>query len=578
MHKIQSKLLHGMQLVALLSVLLFSGRQWVQAQATTGSILGTVSDQSGAVIPNAKVSITDVDRGITKTVVTNGTGAYRVDFLLTGNYKVSISVSGFKTYVQSGISLDAGVPVSVNAQLSPGAVNEVVQVTSDVPLVETSNAEIGTTVSRQDMTELPLVNRNAYTLLDLTPGVQYNTVSQSFGAPTQYSIINGGVRNGSGSTNYFLDGAPNLNQLYTAGGGIPNPDALQEFRVQTSNYGAADGRFANGVVTALVRSGTNTIHGTVFEFLRNPHLNAQPWGALPTSPKEPLHRNQFGATLGGPIQKDKTFFFGSYAGLRQADATLQSGSIVPTTLERTGNFTQSVGTLPIDPLTHTNFVCNGVTNVICPNRIDPVATALLAYVPPGNTTITNSAGAHASWTGYSPAPTVQDDFLIKVNHVINPKHSLYATYFLTAGNLSAIATSAQTSGLIYPYASMLQTWRQQNSIVNETWLISPQVVNNVWVSYLRMRNNRQDMPPVSLGSLGSTFAIQGPAALPKLTVTGYWTMTDANAGPGTTDSYALRDIAVWTKGKHSLQLGGELLLDKASKAALLSAVWAPLRR
>ena len=319
-----------------------------------------------------------------------------------------------------------------------------------------------------------------------------------------------------------------------------------------------------------MRSGTNTIHGTVFEFLRNPHLNAQPWGALPTSPKEPLHRNQFGATLGGPIQKDKTFFFGSYAGLRQADATLQSGSIVPTTLERTGNFTQSVGTLPIDPLTHTNFVCNGVTNVICPNRIDPVATALLAYVPPGNTTITNSAGAHASWTGYSPAPTVQDDFLIKVNHVINPKHSLYATYFLTAGNLSAIATSAQTSGLIYPYASMLQTWRQQNSIVNETWLISPQVVNNVWVSYLRMRNNRQDMPPVSLGSLGSTFAIQGPAALPKLTVTGYWTMTDANAGPGTTDSYALRDIAVWTKGKHSLQLGGELLLDKASKAALLN--------
>jgi hypothetical protein len=404
MRKIQSKLLGSIQLVAFLLVLLFGGSQWVQAQATTGSILGTVSDKSGAVIPNAKVSITDVDRGMTKTVVTNGTGAFRVDFLLTGNYKVSVSVSGFKTYVQSGISLDAGVPVNIIAQLSPGAVNEVVQVTSDAPLVETSNAEIGTTINRQDMIELPLVNRNAYTLLDLTPGVQYNTVSQSFGAPTQYSIINGGVRNGSGSTNYFLDGAPNLTQLYTAGGGIPNPDALQEFRVQTSNYGAADGRFANGVVTALVRSGTNTIRGTVFEFLRNPHLNAQPWGALATSPKEPLHRNQFGATLGGPIRKDKTFFFGSYAGLRQADATLQSGSIVPTALERTGDFTQSVGTLPIDPLTKTNFVCNGVKNVICPSRIDPVATALLAYVPPGNTTITNSAGTHASWTGFSAAP------------------------------------------------------------------------------------------------------------------------------------------------------------------------------
>ena len=338
MRKIQSQSLHGIQLVAFLLALLFSGSQCVQAQVTTGSILGTVSDQSGAVIPNAKVSVTDVDRGITKTVTTNSTGAYRIDFLLTGNYKVSVSAPGFKTYVQNGVTLNAGVPVDVNAQLSPGAVNEVVQVTSDAPLVETSNAEIGTTVNRQDMTELPLVNRNAYTLLDLTPGVQYNTVSQSFGAPTQYSIINGGVRNGSGSTNYFLDGAPNLNQLYTAGGGIPNPDALQEFRVQTSNYGAADGRFPNGVVTALVRSGTNTIHGTVFEFLRNPHLNAQPWGALATSPKEPLHRNQFGATLGGPIRKDNTFFFGSYAGLRQADATLQSGSIVPTGTRKSGKF------------------------------------------------------------------------------------------------------------------------------------------------------------------------------------------------------------------------------------------------
>ena len=182
----------------------------------------------------------------------------------------------------------------------------------------------------------------------------------------------------------------------------------------------------------------------------------------------------------------------------------------------------------------------------------------------------SSAGPRASWTGYSPAPTNQDDFLMKVNHVINPKHSMYATYFLTAGNLSAIANAANPVGLIYPYASMLQTWRQQNAIVNETWLISPRVVNNVWASYLRMRNNRQDMPAVSLGDLGSTFAIQGTPALPKFSITGYWTMADANAGPSATESYALRDIAEWTRGKHSLQFGGEYLIDKATKAALLN--------
>jgi hypothetical protein len=557
-------------LVPLLLAMSFLCSHWVQGQATTGSILGTITDSTGAVIPNAKISVTDIDRGIEKTALTNNVGAYRIDFLLAGNYKVSVSAPGFKAYVQSGIVLNAGVFVSVNAELSPGAVDQVVQVTSNAPLIETSNSELGTTVDRQQMTDLPLVNRNAYTLLDLTPGVQSNTVVQSFGAPSQVAIINGGVNNGSGSTNYFLDGAPNLNQLRTQGGGIPNPDALQEFRVQTSNYGATDGRYPNGIVTALVRSGTNTIHSTLFEFVRNPHLNAQPWGALATAPKEPLHRNQFGATLGGPIRKNKTFFFGSYAGLRQTDATLLSGSIVPTTLERTGDFTQSVGQLPIDPLTGTNFVCNGVTNVICDNRIDPVAKALLKYVPAGNTTINSSAGSRASWTGYSPAPTTQDEFLIKVNHVLSPKHSLYATYFQTVGNLSAISASYVASGLIYPYSSMLQTWRQQNSIINESWLISPQVVNNIWLSYVRMRNNRANLPAISLGDLGSTFAIQGLKNLPQLTISGYWNMWDANAGPGGTDSYSLRDIAVWTRGKHTLQFGGEFFEDKATKAAQLN--------
>ena len=561
--------------ITLLVLLLFAfsllGSQNMQAQVTSSSIMGTVTDQSGAVIPNAKVSVTDVDRGMTKTAVTSSTGAFRVDFLLTGNYRVTVSAPGFKTSIQGGINLNAGVPASVNVQLSPGAVTEVVQVTSDVPLVETSNPEIGTTVTSQNIMDLPLVNRNAYTLLDLTPGVQYNTVSQSFGAPTQYAIINGGVRNGSGSTNYYLDGAPNLNQLYTAGGGIPNPDALQEFRVQTSNYGAADGRFPNGVVNALVRSGTNVLHGALFEFLRNPHLNAQPWGALPGAMKEPLHRNQFGATIGGPIIKDKIFFFGSYAGLRQTDAMLLTGSIVPTALERTGDFTLSpASVLPKDPLTNTNFVCNGVTNVICDNRIDPVAKAMLKYVPLGNTTITSGGVSRSSWTGFAPNPTTNDEFLLKGNAVINSKHSMYATYFMTVGNTTGIATVAAMPQLVYPYADMVQSWRQHNAIINETWIINPKIVNNVWVSYTRMRNNRKDTPEVSLGDLGSTFAIQGAKALPKLTVSGYFILADSNGGPAATDTYSLRDLISWSRGKHSLQMGGEITIDKATKAALVN--------
>lgn len=540
------------------------------AQVTTASVVGVITDQTGAAIPDAQVAISDIERNQTKTAKSSSTGTYRIDFLLSGNYKLSVSAPGFKTYVQSGISLEAGAPVTIDARLSVGSLGETVEVTEGAPLIQTSNAELGTTVSQRDIVELPLVNRNAYTLLDLTPGVQSNTVTQSFGAPTQRSIINGGINNGSGSTNYFLDGAPNLNQLNTGAGLIPNPDALQEFRVQTSNYGAADGRFANGVVNALVRSGTNTVHGAIFEFLRNPHLNAQPWGALASSPKEPLHRNQFGATLGGPIYMNKTFFFGSYAGVRQSDASLISGAIVPTALERTGDFTASVGTRPIDPLTGTNFVCNGVKDVICSNRLDPASLALLKYVPTANTTVNSSAGPRASWTGFSPAPYVQDDFLLKVNHVINAKHSMYATYFMTAGNTSTVAAGGSLANLVYPYADLVQTWRQQNYIVNETWLATPQLVNNVWASYTRMHNTRNDLPGTSLGNLSSTFAIQGPASLPKLTVTGYFVLSDANAGPAGTDTYALRDLVVWTRGKHSIQFGGEFYLDKGSKAAYLN--------
>lgn len=569
MRVVQSKYSHCIQFVAIFLALLFSGGHWGMAQVTTSSILGTVTDNGGAVIANAKISVTDVDRNLTKTTTANEVGNYRVDFLITGNYSISVSAPGFKTYVQNGIALNAGVPVTLNLQLSPGAVSETVEVTSQVPLVETTNAEVGSTVDRRDMTVLPLVNRNPYTLLDLAPGVQSNSVGQRFGAPTATVIINGGANNGSGTTNYYFDGGPNLNALSNGGGLLPNPDTLQEFRVQTSNYGAAYGRFGSGIVNALVRSGTDKIHGTVFEFLRNPHLNAQSWGVSSTSPKEPLHRNQFGATLGGPIIKGKMFYFGSYGGLRQADATQLTGAIVPSALERTGDFTQSIGTRPKDPLTGTNFVCNGVVDVICPNRLDQTSLALLKYVPSSNRSVTTSSGTAPGWSGWAPAPINQDDFLLKGNYVISPAHTISATYFVAAGNTNTIA-STNPAAAIAPYASMLQTWRQQNSVLNEVWVINPNVVNNIWLSYTRMRNSRTDNPNLSLADFGSTFTPQGPQSLPNIAVTGYWTMYDANAGPAATDGYALRDLITWTYGKHTLQFGGEYLIDKAAKAALLN--------
>ncbi|MCU1225360.1 MAG: putative collagen-binding protein [Edaphobacter sp.] len=151
--------------------------------------------------------ITDIDRNQSKSARTDGQGAYRIDFLLTGNYMVTVSVPGFKKYVQRGIVLNAGAPATVDVMLAPGDITESVEVTSAAPLVNTTNAEVGTTIDTRQIVELPLVNRNPYQLLDLTPGVQTNSSIQSFGAPSQVTLINGGADNGAGSTNYFLDGA-----------------------------------------------------------------------------------------------------------------------------------------------------------------------------------------------------------------------------------------------------------------------------------------------------------------------------------------------------------------------------------
>jgi hypothetical protein len=328
-------------LVVSLVMLSFFISPTLSAQVTTTSIVGAVTDASGAVIPGVTVAATDVDRNQSKSAVTGSSGEFRIDFLLTGNYTITATASGFKTYKQTGIQLNAGAPATIDIRMSTGSVTERVEVLGSAPLINTVNAEVGTTIDSTEMIELPLVNRNAYQLLDLTPGVQTNSNIQSFGAPAQVTLINGGSDNGAGSVNYFLDGAPNLTGLRNTGNILPNPDALQEFRVQTNNYGAPYGRFASGIINALVKSGTNMLHGTLFEFARNQAFSARDWGSSPTLSKAPLHRNQFGATLGGPIIPNRTFFFGSYAGLRQSSGTFLNNAILPTAAETAGDFRNS---------------------------------------------------------------------------------------------------------------------------------------------------------------------------------------------------------------------------------------------
>ncbi len=284
----------------------------------------------------------------------------------------------------------------VDVALAVGQLSETVTVSDSAALeVNTSTSEIGPHDPIREIASLPLVERNVFTLLDLTPGVQSNnngvatasTGTSSFilGYPEQRTLINGGTDGGTGSVNYYLDGGINMTNLRNTGNILPNPDAIQEFRVQTNSYNAEYGRFASGIINVITKSGTNKFHGSLFEFVRNTVFNANDWGSQLA--RAPFHRNQFGGTVGGPIKQDKAFFFFSYSGLRQITNAFLSGASVPTALERTGNFTASA-TKPTDPATNTPFVCNGVTHVICPNRIDPVARKIIDdYIPASNVTL-----------------------------------------------------------------------------------------------------------------------------------------------------------------------------------------------
>src|SRR5262249_21580469 len=293
---------------------------------------------------------------------------------------------------RDSIVLHVNDTLRIDIPLEVGSVSEQVTVTTAAPEINTSTAEIGRTVQSREITNLPLVERNVYTLLDLTPGVQSNnngvaaasTGTSTFilGYPEQRTLINGGTDGGTGSVNYYLDGGINMTNLRNTGNILPNPDAIQEFKVQTNSYNAEYGRYANGLISVLTKSGTNQFHGSAFEYLRNTVFNANDWGS--TLARAPFHRNQFGGTLGGPIKKDKAFFFFSYSGLRQATSTFLSGAVVPTALERTGDFSAS-GTKPTDPATGATFVCNGVTGKICANRLDPVAMKIIHdYIPLSN--------------------------------------------------------------------------------------------------------------------------------------------------------------------------------------------------
>lgn len=569
----------GVMRVVLLAVLLVIPLS-AEAQITTATIVGTVSDPGGAQVPSAAITARNVDTGLKRTVTSGEDGSYRLEFLPVGNYVIEVTpTSGFKRAFRDGIVLKVNDTARIDIALEVGTVDEQVTVTTAPPDVNTSTVELGRTVQSREIEDLPLVERNVFTLLDLTPGVQSNnqgvatasagTGNLLLGFPEQRTMINGGVDGGTGSVNYYLDGGINMTSLRNTGNSLPNPDAIQEFRVQTNSYNAEYGRFASGIINVLTKSGTNKFHGSLYEFVRNTAFNAKDWGSH-TLAKAPYRRNQFGGTLGGPIMRDKTFFFLSYGGLRQTTNRFLSGARVPTARERMGDFSQSgpdngSPTLaPLDRLTGQTFTCNGIRRVICPNRIDPVAAKVInEYIPLPNS-LTSSG--FPGWQGNVPLPYNSDEFLVKVDHQLSEPHRLTFSYFNTKGNTTVFPGSGNL-----PWATQLFKWQQHNVNLSDVWVISPEKINQVWLSYTRNFGGRINTPDTGLRDFGSTFTPQGPSSLPHLAVTGYFSLTNAIGGPvAGTNFYSMRDVFSWNKGRHSIKFGGELSLNKDIQDTLLN--------
>jgi Carboxypeptidase regulatory-like domain len=573
-------------------VLTLSFSSLLHAQQTTGSIVGTVKDQTGAVVPAGTVKATNVDTGFSRSVPTNGSGEYRIDYLPVGKYTVELQATGFRRFVQENIVLNVDQTVTVDIALSVGASTETVEVTTAPPLVNTSDAVLGRTVERDEIIGLPLVNRNIYAQISLTPGVMANNNSPSMnpsGNPTfatglyiQDVQINGSIDGGNAAVAFYLDGGNNITGMRNYGNPSPNPDAVEEFRVETSTFGAQYGQFSAAVVSVITKSGTNSWHGGVFEFNRNTDFNANTWAPAHNAAGQiivsPYHRNQFGGDVGGPIKKDKAFFFFSYGGLRQVTSTVFTGALTPTANERLGDFTGDTFAVYTPGATHvaanqvkgTNSSpnCQAATLNCIPQALldttianfDNVGNKFGSSIPLPNGPL-NPAKGGGAYSGLFSIPTSENEWLGKYDQVLGGNDHLTATYFFSRNVLG------NSPGGNVPWTINQNASNGTNINLSDVHTFNPTTANQAWFTFTRAAGGRVNLPVTgpatqTLATYGSNFLIQGPPALPYFSETNF-TAETTNAGPFTgSDNYELRDMVSFTKGRHTLFVGGEFGLDK----------------
>jgi hypothetical protein len=534
---------------------------WAQS---TAQISGTVRDQTGAVIAGSQVTATNTDTGLKRTTTTDASGAYTLPNLPVGPYRLEAGAAGFRTYVQTGIVLQVADNSVINPSLALGQISDQVQVEAAAAQVETRDTGVSQVMDSTRVVELPLNGRQVTDLIVLSGAATVsNTTSFVRNYPSVNISVAGGMHNG---LTYLLDGASHNDPINGLNLPLPFPDALLEFKLETSSLSAQYGQHSAGAVNAVTKSGTNGFHGDLFEFFRNGNLNALNFFA---KVPDQLKRNQFGGTIGGPIIKDKLFFFGSYQGTRMIGTIAPQFAFLPTQDMLNGNWT-----------TIASPACNGnrqltlkapfVNNQISPAQFSPVA---LAIMNSGKLPIATDPCGKVQF-GIKPV-TNEDLTIDKVDYQISEKHSLFGRYELAhlidppgyvSGNLLTTGTGSNGPYTTYPVVNL---WQTQSLTLGDTYLISPTVVNSFRAALLRPTNSR-GQPPVELApqDVGITPYFEPTKnAILGLSVSGGFSIGGQGGNvPGLTLATGLQvsDDLSWVKGAHQLGFGVNNIYSKLS--------------
>jgi outer membrane receptor protein involved in Fe transport len=530
------------------------------AQTVDTAILGSVTDPGQAALPNATVTIIQPSTGLSRTVTTSSEGYYEQRYLVPGSYTVEVKANGFRTERRTGIEVQIGQQARIDFSLQVGTVQQTLEVQSAVPLLQTENATLGGVVGSERIQSLPLNGRKFNDLAILTPGVQiYNPDNHS--SSTDGSEIGGnGGRLIWGQVN--VDGITMVNNRHNYVNLYPSMDAIQEFKVQTGNYTAEYGGNAGTNVNIQIKSGTNQFHGNLFEFLRNDAFDARNYFSPSPLPQNILKQNQFGGTLGGPIFKDKTFFFLSYEGLRSISEA-PGTAIVLTPAQRNGNFSAS-STPVIDPLSGTPFP----NNIIPQNRIDPVSQNIVnQYMP-----LPNRSG-DVNYAGASLGDLTVHQGIARIDQYFGAKDQLFVHYIG--------ANRSFPNRDLNPFFNFTGDYPMHNFQTQYVHTFGPALVNEFRagfnlenVSQLSTRTNT-DFTIESLGING--LKVGGPngrplrkdeEGFPLLNISGHLGMGDdlAASNLDNSRSYQFVDNLTLIRGGHTLKFGADVrwLLDDAT--------------